>query len=157
MEESESAQKSDIFPQRLNVVISLNDSEPSKYAFQWSLDNFLDPNKHKLTILTVVEPPVQAGYYYTASAAIYSPSFFDELHKKALSDATHCVREYQKILEKHFNHKMECEMVVARGEVRDEIVDFVEGKLVKHSNLEGSGGQVQKIEHAQILIIGKKK
>lgn len=52
----------------LNVVLSLNNSEPSKYAFDWAMHNILRPEQHTVTILTVVEPPIQAGYYYAASA-----------------------------------------------------------------------------------------
>jgi len=54
----------------LNVVISVNTSEPSKYAFDWVIQNFLRPDVHKVTLLTVVEPPIQAGYYYAASAGM---------------------------------------------------------------------------------------
>jgi len=53
---------------KLHVVISLNSSEPSTFAFEWALKNFLRAADHKVTILTVVEPPIQAGYYYAASA-----------------------------------------------------------------------------------------
>lgn len=52
----------------VHVVLALNSSEHSKYAFQWALENFLQVNVHKVTLLTVVEPPIQAGYYYAASA-----------------------------------------------------------------------------------------
>lgn len=52
----------------LNVVISVSGSEPSKYAFDWVCKNFLRAEDHKVTLLTVVEPPIQAGYYYAASA-----------------------------------------------------------------------------------------
>lgn len=52
----------------LNIVISVNSSEPSQYAFDWVMKNFLRPEDHKVTLLTVVEPPIQAGYYYAASA-----------------------------------------------------------------------------------------
>lgn len=54
----------------LNVVISVNGSEPSQYAFDWIVKNFLRPEDHKVTLLTVVEPPIQAGYYYAASAGM---------------------------------------------------------------------------------------
>jgi len=57
---------------------------------------------------------------------MYSPSFIDEIYKKATEEATQRVREYQKKLEQYFDNKMECEMVVGRGETRDEIVDYVE-------------------------------
>lgn len=56
---------------------------------------------------------------------MYSPAFIDDVYKKAQEDATALVRSYQAQLEKHFDGKMPCEMVVGRGETRDEIVDFV--------------------------------
>jgi len=86
----------------LNVVIAVSGSEPSKYAFDWSVKNFLRPEDHKVTLLTVVEPPIQAGYYYAASAAMYSPSFIDEVYAKATDEAANCVREFQSQLEKSF-------------------------------------------------------
>lgn len=52
----------------IHVVMALNSSEHSKYAFNWAVKNLLRSGDHRVTILTVVEPPVQAGYYYAASA-----------------------------------------------------------------------------------------
>ena len=52
----------------MHIVVAVNESEPSLYAFDWMIENILKDNKNnKLSILTVVEPPVQAGYYYAAS------------------------------------------------------------------------------------------
>jgi len=52
----------------MHIVIAINESEPSIYAFDWMINNILkDSKNHKVSILTVVEPPVQAGYYYAAS------------------------------------------------------------------------------------------
>lgn len=103
---------------KVHVVLSLNSSEHSRYAFEWALKNLLHSGTHKVTLLTVVEPPIQAGYYYAASAgfpliswpspltiliAMYSPAFIDEVYKQAQEDATKLVREYQSQLEKHFD------------------------------------------------------
>lgn len=53
---------------KMHIVVAVNESEPSLYAFDWMIENILKESKtHKLSILTVVEPPVQAGYYYAAS------------------------------------------------------------------------------------------
>lgn len=57
---------------------------------------------------------------------MYSPSFIDEVYAKATEEAANCVRGYKEELEKHFGGKIACEMVVGRGEVRDEIVDYVQ-------------------------------
>lgn len=52
----------------MHIVVAVNESEPSLYAFDWMIENILKESKsHKISILTVVEPPVQAGYYYAAS------------------------------------------------------------------------------------------
>lgn len=59
--------------QSVHVVLALNSSEHSKYAFDWAAKNFLNPALHKVTLLTVVEPPIQAGYYYAASAGNSRP------------------------------------------------------------------------------------
>ena len=117
-------------PGASHVVLALNNSDHSKYAFEWAIKNLLHLPTHRVTILTVVEPPIQAGYYYAASAgkpcipfdgmlmlvAMYSPAFIDDVYKKAQEDATALVRSYQAQLEKHFEvlmHKvndllMEC-------------------------------------------------
>ena len=56
----------------MHIVVAVNESEPSLYAFDWMIENILKESKnHKLSILTVVEPPVQAGYYYAASGGKY--------------------------------------------------------------------------------------
>lgn len=57
-----------------NVVMALNNSEHSKNAFDWALKNLLKVGTHKVALLTVVEPPIQAGYYYAASAGIPIPT-----------------------------------------------------------------------------------
>jgi hypothetical protein len=52
----------------MHIVIAINESEPSTYALDWTISNILkDSKNHKISLLTVVEPPVQAGYYYAAS------------------------------------------------------------------------------------------
>ena len=52
----------------------------------------------------------------------------DEIYKKATEDASTCVKAYQKLLEDRFSpsNAVPCEMVVGRGDTRDEIVDYVE-------------------------------
>ena len=53
-----------------HVVLALNASEHSRYAFEWAIKHLLQAAIHKVTLLTVVEPPIQAGYYYAASAGM---------------------------------------------------------------------------------------
>jgi hypothetical protein len=82
---------------KLQVVIAVNQSENSKFCLQCTIDHFLNPSAHKVTLFTVVEPPVQAGYYYAASGAIYSTAFIDEAYQKATEEATKTVRDYKKV------------------------------------------------------------
>ena len=82
---------------KLHVVIALNQADNSKFCLQWAMDHFLNPSTHKVTLFTVVEPPVQAGYYYAASGAIYSTAFIDEAYQKATEEATKTVRDYKKV------------------------------------------------------------
>lgn len=57
----------------MHIVVAVNESEPSLYAFDWMIENILKESKnHKISILTVVEPPVQAGYYYAASGGTWN-------------------------------------------------------------------------------------
>lgn len=82
---------------KLHVVLALNNSDNSKKCVQWAMDHFLNPEIHRVTLFTVVEPPIQAGYYYAASGAIYSTAFIDEAYQKATDEATATVREYKKV------------------------------------------------------------
>lgn len=84
-------------PSKLHVVLALNHSDNSKFSLQWAMDHFLNPNIHRVTLFTVVEPPIQAGYYYAASGAIYSTAFIDEAYQKATDEATATVREFKKV------------------------------------------------------------
>ena len=60
--------------------------------------------------------------------AIYSANFLEEIYKKATEDATTCVKKFQKRLEEKFgtSDTIPCELIVGRGDTRDEIVDYVE-------------------------------
>ncbi len=58
--------------------------------------------------------------------AIYSANFLDEIYKKATEDATNCVKKFQKRLEEKLGGPIACELIVGRGDTRDEIVDYVE-------------------------------
>lgn len=52
----------------------------------------------------------------------------DEIYKKATEDATNCVKKFQKRLEEKLgeSNSIACELIVGRGDTRDEIVDYVE-------------------------------
>lgn len=116
--------------EKLSVVLALNQSDNSKYCLQWAMDHFLDGKLHKVTLLTVVEPPVQAGYYYAASGAIYSAQFIDEAYAKATEEATKTVKHYYKVLHDKYGSDLAIDLIVGRGEVRDEIVDYVNNNAI---------------------------
>lgn len=63
-----------------------------------------------------------------SQVAIYSANFLDEIYKKATEDATNCVKKFQKRLEEKLGGSeiVPCELIVGRGDTRDEIVDYVE-------------------------------
>ena len=51
----------------------------------------------------------------------------EEIYKKATEDATTCVKNFQKRLEDKLGaSSIACELIVGRGDTRDEIVDYVE-------------------------------
>lgn len=54
----------------------------------------------------------------------------EEIYKKATEDATSCVKKFQKHLEEKMGESaakaIACELIVGRGDTRDEIVDYVE-------------------------------
>ncbi|RKP19028.1 adenine nucleotide alpha hydrolases-like protein [Rozella allomycis CSF55] len=101
------------------VVISISDSEHSDYAFHWAIEHFLRPNTQKVVLLTILNPPAEAGYYYTAGAAVYTTTYIEEMHKKAFGEASALLRRYH-------HDKIPVEMIVGKGDARDEIVDYVE-------------------------------
>lgn len=111
---------------KLHIVLAVTNNDSSKHAFGWALDKFVNPKQHQLTIFTVVEPPLQAGYYYASSEAMYSTAFLDEQFERATEEATRVVKEYQRLAEQRFDGQLKVELVVGRGETRDEIVDFVD-------------------------------
>jgi nucleotide-binding universal stress UspA family protein len=110
----------------LHVVIALNDSDNSRYCLEWTVEHVMvqDLKQFRVTLLTVVQPPVQAGYYYAASGAIYSSSFIDEAYKSAEEEATKTVRAHFKAMQAKLGADFKAELIVGRGEVRDEIVDY---------------------------------
>ena len=52
----------------------------------------------------------------------------DEIYKKATEDATNCVKKFQKRLDDNLGeaNSIPTELIVGRGDTRDEIVDYVE-------------------------------
>jgi nucleotide-binding universal stress UspA family protein len=114
--------------EKLKVVLALDDSETSQYALQWAMDHLLMPDVHSLSLLTVVSPPLQVGYYFAASAptAIPPTSLIDDAYRQAVEEATRVISEHQATIEGRFGKDMECQVIIGRGEVRDEIVDYVE-------------------------------
>lgn len=65
--------------------------------------------------------------FLSCLVAVYSANFLEEIYKKATEDATQCVKNYQKRLEEQLGTGViPCELVVGRGDTRDEIVDYVE-------------------------------
>ena len=49
----------------------------------------------------------------------------EEIYNKATEDATACVKKFQKRLEEKIG-TIPCELIVGRGDTRDEIADYVE-------------------------------
>lgn len=78
----------------MHVLIAVNESLSSHYAFEWCLANLIPrasasapsspsgPEVTKVTLITIIEPPAQASYYYAASGAVYTASFIDEVYQK---------------------------------------------------------------------------
>lgn len=72
----------------MHLLVALNEGDQSKYAFEWLLKNIIpsandsSSSIDKVTLMTVVEPPVQASYYYAASGAVYTASYIEEVYKK---------------------------------------------------------------------------
>lgn len=65
--------------------------------------------------------------FLTFLVAVYSANFLEEIYKKATEDATQCVKNFQKRVDEQLGAGVvPCELVVGRGDTRDEIVDYVE-------------------------------
>lgn len=108
---------------KLLVLICLDHSEKSQYVFDWCLNNFIDPEKHIVRIITVVTSLPTAGYYFAISDE-FSPEYLDQLEKKIKNEISVRLKELFSRLMDKFGKKLECEMVIGTGEVRDEIVDY---------------------------------
>lgn len=153
----------------LTVVLAIEDNDCSRSALTWALNNFLDPHKHRLYVLTVVPPtqlpyfsPSLAGWYYfllilpTSSillsfllssfsrtftylfpfsfflidglvTAVYSASMLEEAEKRSIESSSKFLKEVEcRIKDKFPSKSLQHELVLGRGSVRDEIVDFTE-------------------------------
>jgi nucleotide-binding universal stress UspA family protein len=113
-------------PERTNIVLAYNSSKSSDLALEWILDHFIDPSKHCLTIITVLEPTEATSFLsadeVTPKSNITKVNQFCEKVAKKLEDSLQIAKK--NVLERGLN----CDTFILRGEVRDEIVDFVKEK-----------------------------
>ena len=117
----------------MHIVVAIGDDKNGHHALEWALENVIKPDTH-LTILTIVEPPVQLGYYFAANAAMYTPDFVDQITKAAEDQATSLVRKLRALVKERFAH-LSVEMVVGKGEVKNEIVDYCNDKWKQDKNM----------------------
>ncbi len=105
------------------VVIALSASPSSAHALQWAADNILDVAKHTVVLISVIEAPVEAGYYFDSAVsmptalhilrgpnlshgpariAMYNAAFIDEMFAKAQENAAAVVRDAKALLRERF-------------------------------------------------------
>ena len=115
----------------MHVLVAVNESETSQYALSWTLEHLIPKqgSSFKLTLLTVVEPPGQAAYYYAASGPIYSSSFLEELNAKADEAARELLKKFKAQVHGH-DPSLPVELIIGKGEVRDELVDYADSAAV---------------------------
>lgn len=68
---SASAPKGGVGPGlKSKIVIALSASPSSAHALQWAADNILDVAKHTVVLISVIEAPVEAGYYFDSAVSM---------------------------------------------------------------------------------------
>ena len=108
------------------VVLAVNDSPSSDYCFHWALEHFIKPGSHRVVLLCITSVTSDAGYYYSAGAAVYSANFIEELQKQAFAEASALLCRYRKELVAKFGSAVKCDLIIGHGDARDEILDYVE-------------------------------
>lgn len=107
-----------------NIVLAVNNSKHSEYAIDWLIKNILKEGSF-VHLITVVPPPIEPAYFFTAStAALYSAGYLDEAEKQAVQEATGLLQQFKKKITDVFGDKVKIEMVIGKGETRDELIDY---------------------------------
>lgn len=55
----------------LKVLIALDGSHFSDVVVDWAIENFINPEKHAITLFSVVTSPVDSGLFLTGPAGNY--------------------------------------------------------------------------------------
>ncbi|OIR57921.1 MAG: uncharacterized protein A8A55_1297 [Amphiamblys sp. WSBS2006] len=108
---------------KIDILISLDPSEYSKYTFEWVLQNIIDPQKHKVHVLTVQED-IELSTWYSPVTSTEMAEEFESIRKTVREKAEAMLKAYFKVLKEAFDGKLECEMVLASGDARREIVEY---------------------------------
>ena len=111
---------------KTNIVLAYNSSQSSELALEWALAHFLHPTKHFLTLITVLESSTDTASYLSANEVDYpttnKPAIICEKVAKRSEEALNIAKK--NVIERG----IDCDTFILRGEVRDEIVDFVREK-----------------------------
>lgn len=102
----------------MHAILAINESEFSGYARDWFVKNVLK-EAHRVTVVTVIEPPVNLGYYYSERAS----EIMDEVNSKAKANAEKTAQGHVDAIQAVAG-QVPCKLVVLEGEARDQIVDF---------------------------------
>ncbi|KAJ3037255.1 hypothetical protein HK097_003559 [Rhizophlyctis rosea] len=108
-------------PLKRIVVIALDDSKNSNKAFEWALDNFLNPKTDLALLLNVRPPPVIPGPFGTAYMDY--TEYIVQLDMKNRQDSHTLLQYYANLVHKR---KIAVKAIAMRGDARDELCRKVE-------------------------------
>eukprot|EP00123_Amoebidium_parasiticum_P011309 comp20640_c0_seq1/m.26724 comp20640_c0_seq1/g.26724 ORF comp20640_c0_seq1/g.26724 comp20640_c0_seq1/m.26724 type:complete len:152 (-) comp20640_c0_seq1:305-760(-) len=104
------------------LLLAVDRSEHSLYAFTWGLDNFLRPSDHLYVLYA------QETHYSTSALAGTTPDVFQQLREQDMESARTLLKEYGQVCtQRGIPHT--CEL--AMGDPRVVICEFIAEKKIE--------------------------
>ncbi|VFQ83247.1 unnamed protein product [Cuscuta campestris] len=105
------------------VMIAIDESEFSRYALEWTLENFHDSLLNSQLVLFTVLPMVDYGYIYASSLGFTPPELLKSIQDNQKKVATVLLEKADDICKKH---GITTERVIEAGDPKDAICQAVE-------------------------------
>lgn len=128
----------------MNIFVAVNGSAHSQYALEWTVNNVINPERDRLTVVAVLER-VELKYFFTPEAAM----ILNDVQNAGLKAITKIANEAAECARKKYPDLRIDVALLQGGEVRDEITDFVNAQCqMEHVDEPG------KIKDSQMLVLG---
>lgn len=129
----------------MHVLVAVNQTKSSEKVIKWTIANLKVQPTDRISVLTSVEPPEELGFYLAAGAAMYSPTFIEEIKQTAENSAHQYLKKVLTELKSAFGNEIHIELLVAHGHARDEIVDYCNKQVKEHA------------DHEHLLVVGSRQ